>query len=168
MGLVLLFDWRSVQHQKCAASKCTTSPLRHKLCDDLIRVGVCVREAVYRRWPSPIPIASAFCRTAVSVRFRAFATWATGVFALECALSSRTSSLVQGLRAGVFFFGISFRPILAGRCNIVAHQAQPNARILRVRSGCHLHRERHRHCSLRLRPAGAVIGRNCPTNSGSR
>ena len=93
--------------------------------------------------------------------FRAFATWATGVFALECALSSGTSSLVQGLRTGVFFFCISFRPILAGRCNIVAHQAQPNARILRVRSGCHLHRERHRHCSLRLRPAGAVIGRNC-------
>ena len=27
--------------KKCAASKCTTSPLRHELCDDLIRVGVC-------------------------------------------------------------------------------------------------------------------------------
>ena len=99
--------------------------------------------------------------------FRAFATWATGVFALECALSSGTSSLVQGLRTGVFFFCISFRPILAGRCNIVAHLAQPNARILRVRSGCHLHRERHRHCSLRLRPAGAVIGRNCRPTAGA-
>jgi hypothetical protein len=51
-----------------------------------------------RRWPRPTPIDFAFCRTAPSVRFIAFATCGTGVFAFECALSSRKSSLDQGLR----------------------------------------------------------------------
>ena len=70
-------------------------------------------------------MASAFCRTAPSVRFRDFATLGTGVFALEYALSSRTSSFVQGLRAGVVFFGISFRSIFGRSLYVVLHQAQP-------------------------------------------
>ena len=53
----------------------------------------------------PIPIAVAFCRTALSVRFNTFATFETGVLAFECALSSRKSSFVQGLRCAAFFLG---------------------------------------------------------------
>jgi hypothetical protein len=51
-----------------------------------------------RRCRMPKPIASAFCLMAPSVLFSAFATLETGVLAFECALRSRTSSLVQGLR----------------------------------------------------------------------
>ena len=58
-----------------------------------------------RRWPRPKPIVFAFCRTAPSVRFMAFATSATGVLAFEWAFSCRRSSLVQGLRDRVFFLG---------------------------------------------------------------
>ena len=63
-----------------------------------------------RRWPRPISIVFAFCRTAASVRFNAFATSTTDVLAFEWALSCRMSSLVQGLRTGIFFFGIAFLP----------------------------------------------------------
>jgi hypothetical protein len=51
----------------------------------------------------------AFCRTAPSVRFKAFATSAAGVFDFECALSARTSSFVQEARPEVFFLAINFR-----------------------------------------------------------
>ena len=51
-----------------------------------------------RLCPMPIPISSAFCLMAPSVLFSTFATLETVVLAFECALSSRTSSLVQGLR----------------------------------------------------------------------
>ena len=64
-----------------------------------------------RRWPRPIPIVFAFCRTAPSVRFIAFATSETGVLAFECVLSARKSSLVQALRWAVaIFFGIYGAP----------------------------------------------------------
>src|SRR5271155_3395913 len=63
-----------------------------------------------RRWPRPMSIVFAFCRTAPSVRFIAFATSTTGVLAFEWALSCRMSSLVHGLRTGVFFFGMAFAP----------------------------------------------------------
>ena len=59
-----------------------------------------------RRCPRPMPIVFAFCRTAASVRFIAFATCATGVLAFEWALSSRKSSLVHGLWTGAFLLGI--------------------------------------------------------------
>ena len=42
-----------------------------------------------------MPIVFAFCRTAASVRFIAFATSTTGVLALEWALSCRMSSLSE-------------------------------------------------------------------------
>jgi hypothetical protein len=54
-----------------------------------------------------MPIVFAFCRTAPSVRFIALATFATGVLAFECALSSRMFSLDHGLRVWVFFFGVA-------------------------------------------------------------
>ena len=59
-----------------------------------------------------MPIVFAFCRTAASVRFIAFATSTTGVLVFEWALSCRMSSLVHGLRTGVFFFGMAFTPPL--------------------------------------------------------
>jgi hypothetical protein len=59
-----------------------------------------------------MPIVFAFCRTAASVRFIAFATSTTGVLVFEWALSCRMSSLVHGLRTGVFFFGMAFAPPL--------------------------------------------------------
>ena len=52
----------------------------------------------------------AFCRTAASVRFIAFATSTTGVLVFEWALSCRRSSLVHGLRIGVVFFGVASIP----------------------------------------------------------
>ena len=54
-----------------------------------------------------MPIVFAFCRTAASVRFIAFATSATGVLVFEWALSCRRSSLVHGLRTELFFFGMA-------------------------------------------------------------
>ena len=53
----------------------------------------------------------AFCRTAASVRFIAFATSTAGVLAFEWTLSCRMSSLVQGARTRVFFFGKAFLPL---------------------------------------------------------
>ncbi len=35
--------WRSLQHQKMRRIQVLHEPLHHELCDDLIRVGVCVR-----------------------------------------------------------------------------------------------------------------------------
>ena len=63
-----------------------------------------------RRWPRPMPIVLAFCRTAASVRFMALATCGAGVRAFECALSARTSSFVQGTRARTFFLAINASP----------------------------------------------------------
>src|ERR1700728_1389172 len=57
-----------------------------------------------------MPIVFAFCRTAASVRFIAFATSTTGVLVFEWALSCRRSSLVHGLRTRVFFFGMASTP----------------------------------------------------------
>jgi hypothetical protein len=62
-----------------------------------------------------MPIVFAFCRTAPSVRFIAFATSITGVLAFECAFRCRRSSLVHGLRTTVFFFGINLRSFVTGR-----------------------------------------------------
>src|SRR5271157_2648294 len=64
-----------------------------------------------------MPIDVAFCRTAPSERFIALATSSTGVLAFECALSSRKSSLVHGLRAWIFFFGIAPLRLYVG-CNL--------------------------------------------------
>src|SRR5208337_2348770 len=59
-----------------------------------------------RLWPRPMPRIPAFRRSALSVRFILLAISERGVRAFECALSSRTSSLVHGVRwAEVFFFG---------------------------------------------------------------
>ena len=59
-----------------------------------------------RLWPRPMPRIPAFRRSALSVRFIFLAISGRGVRAFECALSSRTSSLVHGVRwAEVFFFG---------------------------------------------------------------
>src|SRR6516225_10175310 len=54
-----------------------------------------------------MPIVFAFWRTAPSVRFIALATFATGVLAFECALSSRKSSLVHGSRVAAFLFSMA-------------------------------------------------------------
>ena len=62
-----------------------------------------------------MPIVFAFCRTAPSVRFIAFATSTTGVLAFECAFRLRRSSLVHGLRTAVFFFGTNLGPFVTGR-----------------------------------------------------
>ena len=56
----------------------------------------------------------AFCRTAPSVRFKAFATSAAGVFDFECASERAMSSFVQGARPGVLFFGHEFRSFHRG------------------------------------------------------
>src|SRR5580692_7520896 len=61
-----------------------------------------------------MPIVFAFCRTAASVRFIAFATSTTGVLVFEWALSCRRSSLVHGLRTRVFFFGMASIPLSYG------------------------------------------------------
>src|ERR1700722_7026591 len=55
-----------------------------------------------------MPIVFAFCRTAASVRFIAFATSTAGVLVFEWALSCRRSSLVHGL--GTELFGMTFTP----------------------------------------------------------
>src|ERR1700690_2828378 len=57
-----------------------------------------------------MPIVFAFCRTAPSVRFIAFATSTTGVLVFEWALSCRRSSLVHGLRSRVLFSGMASTP----------------------------------------------------------
>jgi hypothetical protein len=71
----------------------------------------------------------AFCRTAPSVRFKAFATSAAGVFDFECALSARTSSFVQGARPRVFFLAIS--PVLLRDRSIVARYDTADASLAR-------------------------------------
>ena len=59
-----------------------------------------------RRCPRPMPRIPAFRRSALSVRFIFLAISGRGVRAFECLLSSRTSSLVHGVRwAEVFIFG---------------------------------------------------------------
>src|SRR5271166_2369820 len=68
-----------------------------------------------------MPIVLAFCRSAPSVRFIAFATCATGVLAFEWALSSRKSSLVHGLRTGAFLFSICCSSLPAGRRDSTAY-----------------------------------------------
>src|SRR5262244_3905572 len=52
----------------------------------------------HRRWPSGNPRLSAFCRSAPTVRFMAFAIFFTGDLLRECALSSRTSAFDQAQR----------------------------------------------------------------------
>jgi hypothetical protein len=66
-----------------------------------------IRESKAQRlWPRPMPSIPAFRRSALSVRFIFLAISGRGVRTFECALSSCTSSLVQGVRwAEVFFFG---------------------------------------------------------------
>ena len=51
-----------------------------------------------RRCPKPMPRIPALCRSAASVRFILFAITVSGVRAFECAWSSRTSRVVQGMR----------------------------------------------------------------------
>ena len=58
-----------------------------------------------QRWcPKPIPRLCAFCLNELSDRFISFESLATGVRALECALSSLTSSFVYSLRLLFVFF----------------------------------------------------------------
>ncbi len=52
----------------------------------------------YRRWPTGIPRARAFCRIAPAVRFITLEIFSTGVLLLECVLRSRTCSLLQATR----------------------------------------------------------------------
>src|SRR5271157_3385085 len=81
------------------------------LASSLLLVGCTWRRAIHeskaqRLWPRPMPRMPAFRRSALSVRFIFLAISGRGVRAFECALSSRTSSLVHGVRwAEVFFFG---------------------------------------------------------------
>ena len=86
-----------------------------------------------------MPIVFAFCRTAASVRFIAFATCATGVLAFEWALSSRKSSLVHGLRTGAFLFGICCCSSLpAGRRDSTTYnsvRARPTTSGRKIRPG---------------------------------
>ena len=83
----------------------------HYRCRNKALVGCTWRRAIreskaQRLWPRPKPRMPAFRRSALSVRFIFLAISGRGVRAFECALSSRTSSLVHGVRwAEVFFFG---------------------------------------------------------------
>ena len=83
-------------------------------CGDKALVGRTWRRAIreskaQRLWPRPMPRIPAFRRSALSVRFIILAISGRGVRAFECALSSRTSSLVHGVRwAEVFFFGTDY------------------------------------------------------------
>src|SRR6202046_4905967 len=83
----------------------------HYRCRDKALVGCIWRRAIgeskaQRLWPRPMPRMPAFRRSALSVRFIFLAISGRGVRAFECALSSRTSSLVHGVRwVEVFFFG---------------------------------------------------------------
>ena len=65
-----------------------------------------------------MPIVFAFCRTAPSVRFIAFATSTTGVLVFEWALSCRRSSLVHGFRTRSLLFWHGFRSSLEGTRSI--------------------------------------------------
>ena len=58
-----------------------------------------------RLWPRPIPRIPALRRSALSVRLIFLAISGRGVRPFECALSSRTSSLVDGLPWAEVFFG---------------------------------------------------------------
>ena len=72
-----------------------------------------------------MPIVFAFCRTAASVRFIAFATSTTGVLALEWALSCRMSSFVRGCeRESSFSAWLSFLPQEIDDAIIVARLEQ--------------------------------------------
>jgi hypothetical protein len=62
-----------------------------------------------------MPIVFAFCRTAASVRFKALATSAAGVFDFECAFRARTSSFVQGTRPVIFVLAINSTPFFFDR-----------------------------------------------------
>src|SRR5712691_1934525 len=53
---------------------------------------------IHRRWPSGKPRMRAFCRSAPTVRFIAFAIFLTGDLLRECTLSSRTSAFDHGRR----------------------------------------------------------------------
>ena len=86
-------------------------PNRHK-CGDLPvapahgSAALLQQRESQRRCPRPMPRIPAFRRSARSVRFIFLAISGSDVRAFECALSSRTSSLVHGVRwAEVFFFG---------------------------------------------------------------
>ena len=59
-----------------------------------------------------MPNTRAFCLNEPSDRFISFETFATGVRALECALSSFTSSLLYSLRALVFFATCMFSTLI--------------------------------------------------------
>ena len=83
-----------------------------------------------------MPIVFAFCRSAPSVRFIAFATCATGVLAFEWALSSRKSSLVHSLRTGAFLFGIRCSSLPAGQLNyLYSVRARPTTSGRQIRPG---------------------------------
>src|SRR5580704_17541223 len=84
---------------------------RHK-CGDLLvapahgSAALLQQRESQRLWPRPMPRIPAFRRSALSVRFIFLAISGRGVRAFECAVSSRTSSLVHGVPwAEVFFLG---------------------------------------------------------------
>lgn len=65
----------------------------------------------YRWCPNPMPICEAFTRSAATVRFRSFETFAIGVRAFECRARLRKSAVVHSRRVVVF---------LAARFNLLA------------------------------------------------
>jgi|SRR6266511_2291331 len=70
--------------------------LRRMLCVTAPVISARDRLALsHRRWPSGKPRLSAFCRSAPTVRFMAFAIFFTGDLLRECAFSSRTSAFDQ-------------------------------------------------------------------------
>src|SRR6266508_1562985 len=70
--------------------------LRRMLCVTAPVISARDRLALsHRRWPSGKPRLSAFCRSAPTVRFMAFAIFFTGDLLRECAFMSRTSAFDQ-------------------------------------------------------------------------
>jgi hypothetical protein len=89
--------------QICASGKCFSAKAAHHAATSIFSISSRplsnpVPMPNYRRWPTGIPRAKAFCRIAPAVRFMAFEILATGVLLLECAFRSRTCSLVQATR----------------------------------------------------------------------
>ena len=113
-----------------------------------------IRESKAQRlWPRPMPRIPAFRRSALSVRFIFLAMSGRGVRAFECVLSSRTSSLVHGLRWAEVFFGTECRSGLVRSGSFRSMWAHPLCRSATRSNGY----------SLRLALADCRFSRPSPT-----
>src|SRR5712671_3196196 len=77
------------------ATDTLSSPVLYRLLRRQYSDRRALNSTVIRWWPSGNPRLSAFCRSAPTVRFMAFAIFFAGDLLRECAFSSRTSALDQ-------------------------------------------------------------------------